>query len=168
MSFAVSLLMATASASRTNDFVPSLMHCKKPLSLIYGWISGRSLTCGTCSMRSGYFLLMSSEFRLNTLIVPSGSKWTCEGGDRLTQRNAVRHQPHLSAFTVIFVLASELLILKPIQHFSDGFGWLRKHGLKRYSWGELTLLAEAADAKLEEGGDDQIIRRQFTIDGQTP
>ena len=28
MSFAVSLLIATASASRTNDFVPSLMHCE--------------------------------------------------------------------------------------------------------------------------------------------
>lgn len=28
MSFAVSLLIATASASRTNDFVPSLMDCK--------------------------------------------------------------------------------------------------------------------------------------------
>jgi len=36
MSFAVSLLMATASASKTNDFVPSLMHCEKPLSVVRG------------------------------------------------------------------------------------------------------------------------------------
>ena len=28
-------------------------------------------------MRSGYFLLMSSELRLNTAIVPSASLWTC-------------------------------------------------------------------------------------------
>ena len=38
-------------------------------------------TRGNCSMRSGYFLLMSSELRLNTAMVPSLSLCTCESSE---------------------------------------------------------------------------------------
>jgi hypothetical protein len=75
-----------------------------------------------------------------------------------TQLGWVHNKPHLSTFTIVFVLAGELLILKPIQHFSDSLGWLREHGLERNSWSELTLLAKTTHAELEERGDDQIVR----------
>ena len=116
-------------------------------------------------MRSGYFLLMSSEFRLNTFIVPPGSRCTYESEDRSAQVGSLHGQPHLGTFTIVFVLAGELLILKPVQHFSDSLGWLREHGLERNPWSELTFLTKNTNTELEESGNNQIIGRQFTFDG---
>ena len=102
---------------------------------------------------------MSSEFRLNTFIAPSGSRCTYESEDWLAQLGRIHDQPHLSTFTVVFVLAGEFLILKPVQNFSDGLGRLREHGLERNSWSELTLLTKPVDAELKESGNDQIVGR---------
>lgn len=48
---------------------------------------------------------------------------------------------HLRTFPIILILASKFLILEPVQDFTDGFRWLRQHGLERDTWGEFTCLA---------------------------
>jgi hypothetical protein len=64
MSFAVSLLMATASASRTNDFAPSLMHYQKPLSVAKNILVGMK-----SHMRYLFYeirILLAHVFRIST------------------------------------------------------------------------------------------------------
>ena len=73
-SFLVSRSNATASASMTKLFVPSLTHYV-PRELRERK-SCAQLTRGTCSTRSGYFALMFSEFRLNTAISPPANMCT--------------------------------------------------------------------------------------------
>lgn len=67
--------IATASASKTNVFADSFTHYPQHLQPSFQ-IATDVLTLGNCSTRSGYFLLISSEFRLKTATVPSSSLWT--------------------------------------------------------------------------------------------
>ena len=90
-----------------------------------------------------------------------------QGWGLSAQCKLVHSRSYLSTFTIVFILAGELLVLKSIQYLPDGLGWFCKHGLEGYSWGELAFLTKTTDAKLEEGRDDQIIGWKFTVDRQT-
>jgi hypothetical protein len=58
--FLVSVSKATTSESMTKLSVPGLM------------------TLGIIVMRSGYFVVLSSELRLKILMEPSGNRWICQ------------------------------------------------------------------------------------------
>ena len=59
-------------------------------------------------------MLISSEFRLNTLIVPFESKCTYGSEDWLAPHASIYLLSYLGAFTIVFVLTGELLVLKPV------------------------------------------------------
>lgn len=85
---------------------------------------------------------------------------------------SVLQKMNLGSFSVIFVLASELLSFEAIEHFSDSLGWLGQHWLE---WNacrvrnatlfltrcQLAVLTQMMHSPLHQCWDDQFIVRQF-------
>ena len=114
-------------------------------------------------MRSGYFLLMSSEFRLNTPTVPSSSLCTYTTVHSTWLQFHRRERTHLGTFAIVLVLARELLVLETIEHLADGFCGFRQHGLQRDARSQLTCFPQLLDARVEERRNHKVIGGQFAI-----
>lgn len=107
----------------------------------------RARTFGICSIRSGYFLLMSSEFLLKTLTLPSGSRCTWNIVKQSSRLRAI--YTYLCTFSIILVLARKPLVLEPIKNLSDRFGRFRKHRLQRNSRSELAVVMELLNPEFQ-------------------
>lgn len=71
---------------------------------------------------------------------------------------------HLCALTIVLILACKPLGLEPVEDLADGLRRLREHGLERHAGRKLASRAKTIDARLEQRGDDKVVRRQLTID----
>lgn len=111
-------------------------------------------------------MLMSSELRLKTAIVPSASLWTCECGTDQGWKldsDCGRMKTYLCTFAVVLVLARELLALEFVKHLPNSLRRFRQHGFKRHPRSELALPLEAIDPRVEKGGDDEVVVRQIAV-----
>eukprot|EP00835_Amoeboradix_gromovi_P000995 NODE_38_length_30618_cov_0.377142.p18 type:complete len:151 gc:universal NODE_38_length_30618_cov_0.377142:11427-11879(+) len=71
----------------------------------------------------------------------------------------------LRPLSVIFVLARECLVFKPVQHLGDAFGWVRQHGLDRDTRHQNTVVLQKRDAHawIKQQGDYEVEGRARTI-----
>lgn len=123
------------------------------------YISKLYCTFDNWSTRSGYFLLISSEFRLKTATVPSASLCTCTQIHKAG--NTFMISTYLGAFSVILVFASESLVLKPIKDFANSFGRFSQHRFQRHSRSQLALFSQAIDANFQKSWNYFVVGRQL-------
>ena len=116
---------ATASASMTKDFVPSLMHCigqaaesvgQRTEDVVLHVLEKRT------KERTHLWQLRDKLGVLDRHVFAVAR----EDADA-----AIFEVVDLRPLAVVFVLARELLALEAVEHFRDGFRRFRQHGLER-------------------------------------
>jgi hypothetical protein len=129
MSLPEVLSIATASASSTNDFVFSLIHCKSSISKV-----------NYMNKITHPWKLLNQiwVFRLHILGI------SAEHTDA-----AIFQSVYLGALAVILVLARELPPLEAVEHLADRFRRFGEHWLERNTWRQLAMRAQARQAMRE-------------------
>lgn len=72
---------------------------------------------------------------------------------------------HLRAFTIVLILARELLVLETVEHLADGLRRLCEHGLEGDAGCEFAVGADVVDAVGQKGRDDEVVGGKLAIHG---
>lgn len=158
MSLPVTRSIATASASSTNDLVPSLMHCRPSQPS-----SDRVRTKYCTNVRQLLHeirILLAHIFGISTEHAHSGViefmylQYTVK---RNPQR--LNGQRYLCTFSIVLILACKALSFEPIKDFTDGLGRLGQHRLERNTRCQFAPFTQVVDAAVQQSWYHEVIRR---------